>query len=1684
MMRMKLNALLVLVFLVFIGQRSDIHAQCHVVYDYNGDAVENPYWYECSGSNFALNVQSPETWDDYTIDWGDGSPVSSGTAWSPPTAITHIYSAVVDTFVVTLTDVSTGCILTGVVVMEEATSSSIQIPIGGLTQACAPQEMEFINSSTNVSETTVFIWDFGDGSAPITYDFNNWNQTVAHTYEVGTVDCETEVSLTAYNYCNTIQGGSSIATFNPIRIWDIDDAAIGANATVLCYPDATFTFENISERNCLQQGNITQRYEYWNFGDYWGEGQDSIVDWTPWPPTFPYTITYPGIGSYQVMMLDSNYCGIDTTYLTVQIVEPPIANIGISNDTVCVGEMVTFYQYATGTIDSYSWNFGDGNQWLPTGSGDISYLFNNPGTYYICNAVGVASSSSCSDTSCVTLTVLPGPDAVIVADNLTSCDSLEVNFSDGSVGATNWEWSFEVAPFSFTGEIPPPIEFNQPGNYWVSLAVENAFGCQSTTSDTVRIFPPPIPLFSASNACVNSVSEFVDQSVFDVNDPILSWIWTFGDGNSSNFQHPSNEFTSTGNFDITLTVSTANCTESTTQQITIDPSPTISGLADITSGCSALDVQFSSVSTDATTFLWEFGDGATSGQENPTHTYHNVGSNDTTFTAIVTASSLIGCSTVDSIPITVEPGALASFLDNSIPPGCSPYDATFENTSQGAISYLWDFGDGSTSTLENPAHQYVNNTGFLQTYTVSLIAYSGTGCNDSIASSITVYPTANFDFTIWPDSGCSPLLITMPFIQGVTDFNWDFGDGTTSTVATPTHVFENPTNDPIVYDVSLVGVSAFGCVDSSSSSVIVNPQPTAQFTFDIASGCSPLEVNFENLSLQSDSYLWDYGDGTNSDTSAINHSHTYINLTDSIVHYNVLLTAFSDDGCSDTYSASIQVYPLAEAAFNLPSSLCTPVSFSIENNSLNATIYNWDLGNGQSSSDASPQVNFENNQSTDVSYTVCLDISTSMGCTSSICHDIVIHPSPTADFSMGSIEACSPEPLELLNNSTGATAYLWDYEDGTTSTTNDIIHEHLFENNSTNQVEYEVTLVAYSAAGCTDTVSHTFTLNPGITVQFTSQGSGCAPLEVSFDNQSLGDFDSYEWDFGDGNTSTSSNPSNIFFNQTLLDTTYTVSLTATSIYGCTETFEQPIVVYHSPLALMEINGTEGCYPLEVFFENQSQGAVEYAWVYGTGETGDSDEIIHSHLFYNNFSDEPIDYNVTLVAYSDQGCSSSFGLPVTIWPEVEAVFLADDEDCSPLPVNFVNQSVGALSYEWLFGDGSANSTEENPMHVYTNMEIEDAVFTAQLVATSLYGCTDTMSMDITVLSTPNVSFIAQPVSQVYPETTIELTNNSIAGSVVYHWDMDDGNDFEGENPAPYQYDSWGEYEIELIGNNGSCSDTAWQTVEIVPPPPVAFFEMDTAGCGSMTVFFESNSLYAASYHWDFGDGGEATVSNPVYTYYQPGVYDVTLTVTGYNNGEQDEYTVSQAITIYPNAQAAFTITPTEVYVPDQPIHALNLTENASGYFWDFGDGDTSEEENPTHYYNEAGVYDIYLVAYNEWNCPDTFFVAAAVQALAIGDLVFPNAFTPNTSGSPGGLYDPDSFDNDIFYPLHRGVTEFLFQIYNKWGELLFETQDVNVGWDGYYKGELCKEDVYAWKVKARFSDNTQLIKAGDVTLLIK
>ena len=1140
--------------------------------DGQGNFVNNPYWISCTGGNFSLFLQPDIPVGNYTIDWGDGSPNDNGASIIPPAFVTHVYTSTVDTFVVTLTDNSNGCVVTGVVVMEQVPTASIVIPFGDPVNGCAPASFNFNNNTQNVSPTTNFTWDFGDGSPILNFDETNAGQTISHVYLPGTVNCDVAVTLTAENYCN--QGNPSTNTFFPIQVWDIDDAQINASDVLLCYPDTIVDFTNVTNRNCFANGNTAQRYEWWNFGNYWGQGQDSIIGWQPWGPPNnpPITMAYPGIGTYNVMMVDSSYCGLDTAYITIQIVPPPTAALAISKDTICEGELVTLTNLAGGGANSYMWNFGDGTGWNNLGGGNVNYSYNFAGNYTIDLAVFITGgTASCTDTASIPVVVLPSPSANFNFDNNNGCDSMTVNFTDFSTGGiVTWQWDFGNANFSNL-QNPPAQFYGAPGTYNVQLDVTSTNGCPNTLIQQVDVFQSPVPAFIPTSVCQNEIASFTDQSTSSVGDPIITWNWDFGDGNFSTQQNPTHTYTASGPVNVILDVSTAFCSASDTIAVTVETAPTAGFNPDVSLGCSPLGINFTNTSSaNAVSYFWDFGNGDTSTVANPTYTYINNFGVDTTYTVTLISQTTFGCADTTSQTITIYPNPIASFSDNSVL-DCAPLNVNFTNTTSGAVSYLWDFGDGTpTDTCTNPLHVYNNLTQFIQNNIVTLIATSANGCSDTIIDSVLVYPEPQFGFNTNPDSGCSPLIVVFPSVLGAVQYQWDFGDGNIGVGPTPSHTYTNPGPNDTTYTIQLIATSPFGCTDTTYGQVLVFPIPTAAFT------AFPVTQTFPNST--------------------------------------VLVT----------------------------------------------------------------------------------------------------------------------------NTSTGANTYLWD----------------------------------------------------------------------------------------------------------------------------------------------------------------------------------------------------------------------------------------------------------------FGDGSPTSTLQNP-------------------------------------------------------------------------------------PA-HAYGTWGNYIITLIVSNGNCFDTTTQTVTIVAPTPIADFQGPAQGCRPLVVQFTNNSQFATTYLWDFGDGGTSTQTAPSYTYFNPGTYTVTLTATG--SGGQDVQTQQLIIEVYQVPTAFFTVSPTTVFIPTDPVLLFNLSNFASSYLWDFGDGNSSTDVNPQHIYTQTGVYDIMLIASTPNNCIDTFILSAAVEALSDGGISIPNAFTPVEGGGNGGLYNGNETDNNVFHPIIVGADEYELNIFNKWGELLFISKDVNIGWDGYYRNELSKQDVYIYKIQVLYIDGRAESYTGDVTLL--
>ncbi|MDD3686248.1 MAG: PKD domain-containing protein [Bacteroidales bacterium] len=473
---------------------------------------------------------------------------------------------------------------------------------------------------------------------------------------------------------------------------------------------------------------------------------------------------------------------------------------------------VSFFDQSLNSPTEWLWDFGDGNS---STQQNPSHQYISAGNYTVSLTIGNEFGED-TETKNDYITVDEAgetPIADFSANPLNGEAPLNVNFTDQSANnPTEWLWDFGDGNTS-TLQNPSHI-YQSSGFYTISLIASNEFGEDTETKInyvTVNAAgEAPIANFSANplNGEAPLNVNFTDQSA---NNP-TEWLWDFGDGNTSTQQNPSHQYTTPGNYTVSLTVSNefGEDTETKNNYITVDE-PGEAPIADFSAnplnGYAPLNVIFTDLSTnDPTEWLWNFGDGNTSTQQNPSHQYTTSGN----YTVSLTVSNEFGEDTeTKNNYITVdEPGEapIADFTANPLN-GEAPLNVNFtDQSTNDPAEWLWNFGDGNTSTQQHPSHQY----DLPGSYTVSLTVSNNFGEDTEVKNNyITVDgtpPVADFSFT--PQTGEAPLEVQ--FIDESTgeidDWFWDFGDGNTSTMQNPVHTFV----DGGTYTLSLTVSNQYG----------------------------------------------------------------------------------------------------------------------------------------------------------------------------------------------------------------------------------------------------------------------------------------------------------------------------------------------------------------------------------------------------------------------------------------------------------------------------------------------------------------------------------------------------------------------------------------------------------------------------------------------------------------------------------------------------------------------------------------------------------------------------------------------------------------------------------------------------------------------------------------------------------
>lgn len=686
-------------------------------------------------------------------------------------------------------------------------------------------------------------------------------------------------------------GSSNPRTIN-VDCWDV-----GPATAVVFLDSITYTMQ----QNCLSSGiDVTiQGGSPALYG-----GNYSLTNLTPAYATLSTnslanggTVTVGNLNNgdnFSFTVTDPNGCSI--TINDGPYVAPVTA--AFKADSVCVGNSTTFTDQSTGTVTGWNWDFGNASgtstQQNPT------YSYGAAGTYTV--KLIVQNSQGCKDSVTQQVYVYASPTVDFTFDSV--CLGDQTCFKDKSGGSiTAWQWVFgDGSPVSNAQN--PCHSYATAGSYNSTLIVTTGDGCTGTLVKTVDVFAVPTAAFTATDVCEGSLASFTDQST--PLGSVTGWNWNFGDGNSSTVQNPTHNYANSGSFNVKLvtSVGTTGCKDSITQTVNIFPSPTADfTFTNVCLGDPMPFVDNSSVTGGGTItgWNWSFGDGNTSTQQNPSNTYPASGNYNVRL--IVTSSN--NCVDTITKQVTVFDAPQADFNFST---ACEGDVTQFtDNTTGNVANWVWSFGDGGNSNVQNPTHTYLA----AGTYTVKLIVSSGSGCIDSITKQVDVNPLPVVDFTPDTTSGCSPVCVNFTNNSSISagsiaTYKWYLGDGTITTDTNVTHCYNNDGVTVKMYDVSLVAVSAQGCRDSVNKASLIScyPIPVADFTWS-PSQVTILNPDFEyyDRSIGASQWYWEFGDGATSNSQ--NPTHSYSDTG----HYATWLYIENQYGCADTTWKILEVLP-------------------------------------------------------------------------------------------------------------------------------------------------------------------------------------------------------------------------------------------------------------------------------------------------------------------------------------------------------------------------------------------------------------------------------------------------------------------------------------------------------------------------------------------------------------------------------------------------------------------------------------------------------------------------------------------------------------------------------------------------------------------------------------------------------
>lgn len=1000
-----------------------------------------------------------------------------------------------------------------------------------------------------------------------------------------------------------------------------------------------------------------------------------------------------------------------------------------------------------------------------------------------------------------------------------------------------------------------------------------------------------------------------------------------------------------------------------------------------------------------------------------------------------------GCFAYDTVHVGTYDVSTASFTIDTVCEGSSTHftDHSFPNNS--ISSWKWDFQNtGNTnSTVQNPNNIY----GASGNYTAKLTITNVHGCEDDTTRVIFIAPkpVAAFNSNVVCLGDSTSL--NNQSSGTISKYKWDFLNNNQFTANTGNAKYKYAN----AASTKLKVTTQYGCSDSITNPVVINPLPIANFSqLDV---CQKSSMSFNNTSSISSggiiSWKWNFGDGSTDNKQ--NPSHTFVNYGSK----SVKLKVSSNLGCLDSITKTVKVFEKPIINFTT-TNVCEKLSSALTNNStLNSlatfATWQWDiLNDGSSEYSTKNAAHLFNTAGT---YRIMLKGTTNEGCWDTISKSLTIYPLPHADFN--STFVCKGKATQYTDKSTGNIAtWHWDFDNNNSMESAMQNPSYNFASNGNFNSKLKIT----SDKGCSDSIVKSTIVHP-LPLASYSATSVCYPLPISFSNSSSvseGNITYQKWIFAsDADTSNNFNPSKSFVSHG----TYNVKLFVLTDSGCVDSISKPIVYFEKPT--VDFNAVDLCANESLNLNNisavSSSTFSDWKWDIDNNNSTDYTSKNSTHKYSQHGLK-----TIQLIGKTAQGCLDTMVKTIDVFPLPIADF-----NLTPKCVNdsaaFTNSSSivsGTITnYQWNFNEGKTASAPHAK-----NKFASEGIKTVRLIITSDKNCKDTIDKTVEIYPLPQPQFTADAVclnaSNTFTNSSVissKFTANQISNLL---WKFDDGQT-SSTLQAQHMFNTAGTHQVKLIATSSyNCIDSTTKPIVVHPLPSPKFSSTTPAGCARWCVDFSNSTTISSgsikNYSWVFGDGATANIPNASHCFENMGntplSFDISLSATS-DKGCTKDTTINQMITAYPITNADFTFTPNELTEDNNLVYFTNASTGENAWTWKYDDGAGDIIENPQHKFTTIGEHSITLVVNNAYDCMDS--ITKKINQKPVWSYHIPNAFTPNGDGK-----------NDKFYVYGYNIIDFKLYIFNRWGELIFTSYDINEGWNGIYNGDLVQIDTYVYK----------------------